>query len=71
MKKQYIKPVTLILEMNMQHHVMTGSGVQTNSDGDVETVGIGGEYDGNGFKSRGNDWGKVWDDEEEEEEEKY
>ena len=53
--------MTYVFQMQMQHHVLTGSGVTTNSDGDVVSVGFGGDYDGNGFKSR---QGGFWDDEE-------
>ena len=64
MRKTYINPMTYVFQMQMQHHVLTGSGVTTNSDGDVESVGYGGDYDGNGFKSRR---GGFWDDDDDDE----
>ncbi|MBQ9667551.1 MAG: hypothetical protein IJV45_02220 [Prevotella sp.] len=61
MKKQYINPATSIFDIQMQHQVLAGSGgVTKNSDGDVESVGIGGDYDGTSpIKSRG---GSLWDE---------
>ena len=61
MKKTYINPTISVFQMQMQHHVLAGSGVTTNSDGDVKSVGFGGDYGGSGIKSR---QGSFWDDDE-------
>lgn len=64
MKKQYINPTTYIFEMQMENHVLAGSGITKNASGEVESVGIGGgDYSGSGMKSRQSG---LWDDEEEE-----
>lgn len=63
MKKQYINPTTNIFEMQMENHVLAGSGITKSAAGDVESVGVGGDYSGTGLKSR---QAGLWDDEDEE-----
>ena len=60
MKKTYINPTISVFQMQMQQHVLAGSGVTTNANGEVQSVGFGGDYNGSGIKSR---QGSFWDDE--------
>lgn len=63
MKKTYINPTISVFQMQMQQHVLAGSGVTKNASGEVQSVGFGGDYDGTSpIKSR---QGSIWGDDEE------
>ena len=61
MKKNYVNPNTTITLVETQYQLLAGS-VTTNGNGEVESVGMGGEYtgDASGIGSRGRGG---WDDE--------
>ena len=62
MKKTYINPTISVFQMQMQQHVLAGS-VGKDGNGDVQSVGFSGDYDGTSpIKSR---QGSIWDDDEE------
>ena len=64
MKKTYINPTTSVFQMQMQQHVLAGSGVTKNASGEVQSVGIGGDFDSGSMVVKGRS-GSVWGDDEE------
>lgn len=58
MKKNYIKPESIAVELKLNKQIMAGS-VTQNAQGEVESVGGGGDYQGtaDGVLSRGFSFG--------------